>query len=156
VEFWNPGITLKDNDLHVRLKIGPHLKAKILEQMEIDTKFLSALNVCDYSLLVGVSVTSEATKPPRTILGRRALFSPYSAIEQNIQPSETTVPIFEEFYGGIISRDSQGEKTGTEIYFLGIIDTLTTYDLKKRGEHVLKSLIHDSVRLLLVNTHFSE
>jgi len=33
-----------------------------------------------------------------------------------------------------------------EIYFIGIIDHLTEYNLKKKSEHTLKSLVHDSVR----------
>lgn len=36
----------------------------------------------------------------------------------------------------------------------GIIDTLTTYDFKKRSEHVLKSFIHDAVCTLL-NSSFA-
>jgi hypothetical protein len=32
-----------------------------------------------------------------------------------------------------------------EIYFVGIIDTLTTYNLKKMGEHWAKSIVHNSV-----------
>lgn len=117
--------------------------------MEIDTKFLSVLNVCDYSLLIGIHVTNEATKPPESILGKESSCDQLSKMHagQNVTPSGASVPIFEEYHGGIISRDPFGNKTGEEIYFLGIIDTLTTYDLKKKGEHVLKSLIHDSVCL---------
>ncbi len=32
-----------------------------------------------------------------------------------------------------------------EIYFIKIIDTLTSYDFKKRSEQLIKSLIHDPV-----------
>jgi hypothetical protein len=31
-------------------------------------------------------------------------------------------------------------RPGNEIYFIGLIDLLTTFDLKKKAEHVLKSV----------------
>jgi len=37
-----------------------------------------------------------------------------------------------------------------EVYYFGIIDILTTYDLKKRGEHVLKSIVYDKVPLVFL------
>lgn len=33
-----------------------------------------------------------------------------------------------------------------EVYCIGIIDTLTVYDLKKKGESVLKSVLYNKVR----------
>jgi len=54
---------------------------------------------------------------------------------------------FKEFYGGVFARDRADMEMSTTVYFLGIIDTLTTYDFKKRSEHMFKSFIHDSVLL---------
>jgi len=119
LEYWNPNFALKDKDLHLRIKVGPSLKAQILEQLENDTKWLASLNVCDYSLLIGIAYINEP-----------------------IPDSQTS--LFNDYCGGIISRDSKGQKRGPEMYFIGLIDTLTTYDFKKYGEHVLKSIIHDS------------
>jgi len=46
--------------------------------------------------------------------------------------------------GGILSHDQNGKERGKEVYLMGIIDILTTYDFKKKGEHMLKSFIHDA------------
>lgn len=43
--------------------------------------------------------------------------------------------------GGIAGVDA-GSDPSDEIYYLGIIDMLQVYDLRKRGETVLKSWIH--------------
>jgi len=46
-------IALKDLNLKRKLYIGPERKAKLLEQLEKDCKWLESFNICDYSLLVG-------------------------------------------------------------------------------------------------------
>jgi hypothetical protein len=47
---------------------------------------------------------------------------------------------FKSFMGGVLSAD------GEEIYYIAIIDILTQYVFKKKGERLLKSFIHDAVR----------
>lgn len=46
-----------------------------------------------------------------------------------------------ETEGGVQGMDAEGRATD-EVYFLGIIDVLQQYDLRKVGETVLKSLLH--------------
>lgn len=46
--------------------------------------------------------------------------------------------------GGIPARNAKGERL---LLFLGIIDILQSYRLKKKLEHTLKAMIHDGVRL---------
>jgi len=38
LEYWDPKVALKDNDLHHRISIGPRMKALFLKQAEIDAK----------------------------------------------------------------------------------------------------------------------
>ncbi|EGG16003.1 phosphatidylinositol-4-phosphate 5-kinase family protein [Cavenderia fasciculata] len=40
-------------------------------------------------------------------------------------------------------QQHEDEEDTELIYFIGLIDTLTTYDMKKRGEHAIKSVIFD-------------
>ena len=40
----------------------------------------------------------------------------------------------------------------SRVYYVGLIDTLTLYDMKKRGEHVMKSIIHDSAQISAVDS----
>ena len=46
--------------------------------------------------------------------------------------------------GGIPARNVKGERL---LLFLGIIDILQSYRLKKKLEHTVKSMIHDGVRI---------
>lgn len=99
---------------------------------------MESLNICDYSLLVGFHFGEAPI--PRSGTYRNSS-NCYSHVEGRPQPTS----LFREYAGGLISRDDRNYEQSTEIYFLGIIDILTTYDFKKRSEHVFKSLIHDSV-----------
>lgn len=49
--------------------------------------------------------------------------------------------------GGIPARSEKGERL---LLFIGIIDILQSYRLKKKLEHTFKSIIHDGV-----SYHFS-
>ena len=111
-------------------------------------QWLQDLNVCDYSLLVGLHF-SDARVPP--------------------DPSGADVSMWKEQYGGVLAGTSvgmgdsplykpghdtagSGSISGAEpapeectIYMVGLIDILTQYDLKKKAEHRFKSFAHDSV-----------
>jgi hypothetical protein len=47
--------------------------------------------------------------------------------------------------GGIPARSEKGERL---LLFIGIIDILQSYRLKKKLEHTFKSIIHDGVSIL--------
>lgn len=47
--------------------------------------------------------------------------------------------------GGIPARNAKGERL---LLFIGVIDILQSYRLKKKLEHTWKSMIHDGVSVL--------
>lgn len=49
--------------------------------------------------------------------------------------------------GGIPARNDKGERL---LLFIGIIDILQSYRLKKKLEHTFKSIIHDGVSIFLL------
>jgi Ca2+-binding EF-hand superfamily protein/uncharacterized protein YbjT (DUF2867 family) len=126
-EYWNPSIALKDLDFHRRIVVGPKLKALILEQAEIDCKWMESLNVCDYSLLVGFCFVMNDPKQNNIL----------SELKKKAESGAVDRSLFKRFHGGLLSSEGH-EKT--EIYFIGIIDTLTVYDLWKKGENMIKTM----------------
>lgn len=52
--------------------------------------------------------------------------------------------VFTEVDGGLCSVDPVTGKAGNEIYYLGVIDILQRYTARKKVEHNMKSLTHDS------------
>ncbi len=43
-----------------------------------------------------------------------------------------------------------------ELFYMGLIDTLTAYDMRKRSEHVVKSFVHDSSKISAVVREFPQ
>ena len=48
--------------------------------------------------------------------------------------------------GGIPARSEKGERL---LLYIGIIDILQSYRLKKKLEHTFKSIIHDGVSIMI-------
>jgi len=97
-----------------KLRVGPEARGKLLEQLDIDTRFLCSLNITDYSLLIGVQNIEDVD-------GIKVV--PYGAdapLSYHARP--------------ILSVD------GKEVYYVSIIDILTVYDTRKFAEMHLKSI----------------
>lgn len=116
-------------------------------------QWMANFNICDYSFLVGIhyvqkslTIGTAGTRRYVSVFVEswyiRSHFHVYPVCSQVTDPSD-----FKNFMGGILSSDGQ------EVYYLAIIDILTQYVFKKKGERFLKSLIHDAVRLLLMLSH---
>ena len=140
------GLALKDLDLEKRKeKMYVGEKSEILlNQIKHDADFLCKIGVNDYSLLLGIhyinrdkgsnihqsnnELHKEKTADFEDTLIKESSLSDKSCDSRN----EKLKTIYDFEDGGIISE------TGNEIYFVGIIDILTDYNFKKKGEHFIK------------------
>lgn len=128
-------IALKDMNFQRKLHISPERRALLLEQLERDCRWLEERNIIDYSLLLGIHY-AENIYPLRQ--GRLHL-------SQSGRVDKHEKSIFKRFHGGIPSSD------GKELYFIGIIDIFTLYNLKKRSESTLKSIIYDKDKISCIS-----
>lgn len=153
-------VTLKDLNWvenKQKIKFGPEKRKLFLEQLERDVLLLKKINVMDYSLLLGVH--DVKTGNTKETMQRLSIFDPISAekrVLMNTNPRgidlATYLPnnyiqtrmqyIFYGHDGGIRATDERNDPL-SEIYYLGIIDCLTNYSLKKKLETVWRSLGHN-------------
>lgn len=149
--------TLKDLNWLERedkIKFGPEKKRLFFEQLDRDVKFLQKINVMDYSLLLGIHDVKKGNNTDT--IQRLSIFDPKSTdkydlintnprdidiandLPSNLYPSRLKY-IFYGHDGGIRATNEYNEPLG-EIYYLGIIDCLTNYSIKKRLETMWRSL----------------
>lgn len=88
------------------------------------------MDLIDYSLMVGVH---KLNAPIGEVPFRRAT---RTCATHNSWKRE--LPFHRRYRGGLLSS------TGEEIYYIGVIDFLTTYDLLKRSETFAKRLFKSS------------
>ncbi|RNF03373.1 putative phosphatidylinositol-4-phosphate 5-kinase [Trypanosoma rangeli] len=145
------GAAGKDNDFLAdkkQLHLSAEAQRALLAQLEADTELLNKANILDYSLLVGIysgeagwSSTPEAVELAQRQRQRMEKLAaalgapPAQPLESDPDASKQGDDVFHAYYGGIASAD------GTEVYFLGMVDCLTTYSIKKVGEHFSKSVL---------------
>ena len=111
----NRGCAKKDNNFRkekMKINVSHDLKWTLLEQISKDADFLADHKIIDYSLLVGIRPVEEENM----------------ISEEQLETS----PEQQNKDGEIVSN------CGNLIYYLGIIDTLTNYNLKKKGEFIIK------------------
>jgi len=155
--------TFKDLDFMELLPEGLLLEAEtynaLISTLRRDSRVLESFRIMDYSLLVGVhnldlaakeEDASGAPSPTRAAAKQRALqkaklqkqkLVSHSTAMESIQAQ--TEPIDEQEHlppGGIPARNHKGERL---LLYLGIIDILQSYRIRKKLEHTFKAIIHD-------------
>ncbi len=135
-------------------------------KIETDTKWLEHHGICDYSFLIGHHCIAQADPEDlHLLLTKGSGYNNHETDQNNYfnnnnnhshdsnstnsnsnnsnnsnkNSNHNNTSQFSKDFGGIISQDQ------SEIYFMGIIDTFTTWDYRKMGEHLAKSLFHDTV-----------
>ncbi|GAM23972.1 hypothetical protein SAMD00019534_071470 [Acytostelium subglobosum LB1] len=140
-------VTFKDIDFRNRNKkicIGPQKSAIFLDQIKKDCELLQSLNIMDYSLLIGIHFASR--DPPSPSLMRHTLDDSQDdspvlsrSMKSFEEPNEVYTSAFQQDEGGIKGVDEDGQ-ANDEHYFMGIIDILMLYSLRKKLEHTYKTL----------------
>ena len=135
-------LSLKDLDLEKRKeKMYVGEKSEILlNQIRQDADFLCKIGVNDYSLLLGIHYINRDKKvAPVPSYDQHNKENEDSILKESSlsdkscdsrQEKLKTLVDFED--GGIISE------TGNEVYYVGIIDILTKFNMKKKCEHFIK------------------
>lgn len=119
--------TLKDKNFlesKVKIKFGPETRAEFFKQLESDVQFLIKNGIMDYLLLLGIcnSKTGHSNR-------------------DQYEDESTPLEQMNYFYrqdGGIQATNEQNQPL-PEIYYLGIIDCLTYYSVRKRLETFFRS-----------------
>ena len=135
----------------------------LITTLRRDSRVLESFRIMDYSLLVGVHNLDLAAKeedasgipsPTRAEAKQRAIqkaklqkqkLVSHSTAMESIQAQ--TEPIDEQEHlppGGVPARNHKGERL---LLYLGIIDILQSYEIRKKLEHTFKAIIHDGVSL---------
>ncbi|KAG1471505.1 hypothetical protein G6F56_002086 [Rhizopus delemar] len=157
-----------------KLHLGPEKRKLFMTQIVRDVTLLSQLNIMDYSLLVGIHdmlrgnkdniratlqtfqpntksiqrrITQMRRRTSKAQVVRRAIAEAnpdkldISQLPKHAQERRHCIFYAEE--GGLRATDESNQPLPV-LYSLGIIDILTPYDIKKKSEHVYKSLTtHD-------------
>lgn len=117
--------TKKDLDIDRPIRVGVARKELVMNQLRRDCDFLKKACIMDYSFLVGIHYVQEdsgaTASPPRT---------------RQVDDERS----FTSDQGGMMSAHSSGRN---EIYYVGIIDILQEYNLWKRSETAVRSVLED-------------
>jgi len=157
--------TFKDNDFvseGMMIQIGVELKEKLLKTLRSDVDFLSRMNLMDYSLLVGIHDQDRAEQELSDSSGGEgnggtededtdgSLGTPGGAYMGSNIPTPPDSPLYDapKFFGEldphleVFAFKCHDDCARKEIYFMGLIDILTHYGVKKRTAQAAKTVKH--------------
>nr|XP_012627496.1 phosphatidylinositol 4-phosphate 5-kinase-like protein 1 [Microcebus murinus] len=127
-------LVLKDLNFQGKtIDLGPQ-RSWFLRQMELDTTFLRELNVLDYSLLMAFQRLHEDERGPGSGLIFRMARS-VQGTESPEEPGAQNRRLLPDAPNALHILDGPEQR-----YFLGLVDLATVYGLRKRLEHLWKTL----------------
>ncbi|EGC30444.1 hypothetical protein DICPUDRAFT_41424, partial [Dictyostelium purpureum] len=147
-------LTFKDLNLKRKIHLGK-LKKVFIQQLSIDSEWMCSHGICDYSLLVGLHLsdkksiqTLKESQGPKSLEKKDISYfkKDFNGIVESTHTPPQPPPLSTS---NIIYGSNTEESDGDIVYYLGLIDILTTYNLKKRGENALKGMLFDRVSLIL-------
>eukprot|EP00299_Pterocystis_sp_00344_P019491 c9661_g1_i1.p1 GENE.c9661_g1_i1~~c9661_g1_i1.p1 ORF type:complete len:701 (-),score=185.64 c9661_g1_i1:101-2173(-) len=115
-------VALKDNDLDFKFLLPQQLRRDLVVQIASDAQWLATYELMDYSLLIGVNFMDKDAEQIKRVKRRDEVWKWRSRFQQH--------------FGGLkcsLSRDKENC-----VIFVGIIDTFTHYDYRKRFERYAK------------------
>jgi len=139
LELQSETVTLKDLDFKQRrgrIQLGTVRRQAFVEQIRKDCKLLEKLNIMDYSLLVGIHYED---REDNAFGGESPLSFPRSNRLAISTPETSTNKMFTEDDGGMRGYDESGHPS-REFFYIGIIDILMLYTVRKRLEHTYKTI----------------
>jgi 1-phosphatidylinositol-4-phosphate 5-kinase len=142
-----PGVILKDLDIvgmGRKLHLPPNLHEELVRQLKKDSDFLATHKVMDYSLLLGIYYETEDNK--------LKVSQDVKALNENDNVIKTWIKNdFQKHYNGIKTVRPDGV---TEVYYMGVIDILIQFEVKKKLEHLVKSIAYSSEEVSVVEPQF--
>ncbi|XP_053417340.1 phosphatidylinositol 4-phosphate 5-kinase-like protein 1 [Nycticebus coucang] len=127
-------LVLKDLNFQGKtINLGPQ-RSWFLRQMELDTAFLRELNVLDYSLLMAFHCLHEDERGPGSSLIFRMARS-VQETQSSEEPGTQNRRLLLDVPNALHILDGPEQR-----YFLGLVDLVTVYGLRKRLEHLWKTL----------------
>nr|XP_020019839.1 phosphatidylinositol 4-phosphate 5-kinase-like protein 1 [Castor canadensis] len=125
-------LVLKDLNFQGKtINVGPQ-RSWLLRQMELDTAFLRELNVLDYSLLMAFQHLHQDERGSSLIF--RLAKSVHGA-QSPEDPGAQNRRLLPDAPNALHILDGPEQR-----YFLGLVDLATVYGLRKRLEHLWKTL----------------
>eukprot|EP00010_Vexillifera_abyssalis_P007388 CAMPEP_0201548788 /NCGR_PEP_ID=MMETSP0173_2-20130828/5299_1 /ASSEMBLY_ACC=CAM_ASM_000268 /TAXON_ID=218659 /ORGANISM="Vexillifera sp., Strain DIVA3 564/2" /LENGTH=360 /DNA_ID=CAMNT_0047958263 /DNA_START=293 /DNA_END=1372 /DNA_ORIENTATION=+ len=126
---------LKDLDFKRRLLLGPARRHIFLTQLNKDSRWLADHNIMDYSVLLCISnpvkqqsaASSSGVKSNTTALAKMAA-------------NVGRLSVFKSEYGGGFGSTDEQDRKYHEVYYMGVIDILQSYNLRKKLETKFKGV----------------
>ncbi|KAJ0411461.1 hypothetical protein ATCC90586_008510 [Pythium insidiosum] len=131
MNFHEPNIVLKDNDLLMKIRIDPVQAHKIYDQIHKDSDFLCEQGIMDYSLLMGVQSSEYYVDTSDIVTSRNMSKGPQE--ESLFTQVATSGPQEESLFTQVATSVS-----GPSLYHFGIIDILQQWTFEKKMERFYK------------------
>jgi len=132
----DPGVALRDGNFKQakeHINIHPDCRDRFIAQIKNDTIFLRENNIIDYSLLLGIHDVHEGEE-------HMLISDDYMS---SCSTSDTLGAYVDSFRWGTMLNSAVLSTDKKAIYFMGIIDILTSYGAIKKLEHHAKGLAYD-------------
>jgi len=142
-----------------KMSVGWTQKQALMQQIKNDCALLTDLNIMDQSLLLGVHTGSEETDPSKKVA---CTMIDVKDLKQALKPDPARpgegdlISIFQTNMNGIrgFNEAAKGSTPTprSEIYFMGIIDILQEFNLKKQIESSYKGIKYNKDAISAINS----